>query len=94
MNTTSPVSTTAKGQAPAPAIMPTPAEHHNVAAVFRPCTLNPSRKMMPAPRKPIPDTTCAATRVGLTSFGTSCEKITKLAAPNATSALVRSPAMR
>ncbi len=42
-----------------------PAEHHSVAAVFSPNTVNPSRKMMPAPRKPMPDTICAATRVGL-----------------------------
>lgn len=39
---------------PAPASNPIAAAHHKVAAVFRPRTLKPSRKMMLAPRKPIP----------------------------------------
>src|SRR5262249_40636107 len=43
----------------------------------------------------IPDTTCAATRVGLSSPpGTRPEKTTKLAAPSATSVFVRRPASR
>src|SRR5690242_18873456 len=42
----------------------------------------------------MPETTCAATRVGLASPGTSAAKITKLAEPSATSVLVRSPASR
>lgn len=62
--------------------------------MFKPCTLNPSRKMIPAPRKPMPDTTCAATRVWLGSLGKSCENMTNPAAPKATSALVRNPAIR
>jgi hypothetical protein len=79
---------------PLPASSPTAAEHHNVAAVLRPVTCSPSRKMMPAPRKPIPETTCAATRVGLPSSGNRPSKTTKLAAPIATSVLVRKPAIR
>jgi hypothetical protein len=38
------------------------AEHQSVAAVFSPRTLIPSRNITPAPRKPMPETTCAATR--------------------------------
>ena len=64
MPTTNPVATRLGAQKPAPAKVPTIAEHHKVAAVLSPCTLIPSRKIMPAPRKPIPVTTCAATRVG------------------------------
>jgi hypothetical protein len=65
-----------------------------LAAVLSPRTLIPSRKINPAPRKPMPDTTCAATRVGLASPGTSAANTTKLAAPKATSVLVRNPARR
>src|SRR5215472_5560876 len=54
----------------------------------------PSRKINPAPRNPIPDTTCAATRVGLPSPGTSAANTTKLAAPKATRVFVRNPARR
>jgi hypothetical protein len=39
-----------------PASVSTIAEHHNVAAVLRPWTLTPSRKITPAPRKPMPET--------------------------------------
>src|SRR5262249_2912096 len=67
---------------------------HRVAAVLSPRTLAPSRKIRPAPRKPIPETTWAATRVGLASPGTRPAKITKVAAPSATSELVRRPARR
>src|SRR6516165_11234903 len=70
------------------------AEHHRVAAVLRPRTFRPSRKITPAPKKPIPDTTCAATRVGLDASGTSASNTTKLAAPSATNVLVRRPAKR
>src|SRR6516165_10564199 len=70
------------------------AEHQRVAAVLRPRTFKPSRKITPAPRKPMPETTCAATRVGLDSSGTSASNTTKLAAPSATNVLVRSPAKR
>jgi hypothetical protein len=92
--TTKAVASAACSGWPLPANNPTAAEHHKVAAVFSPVTCSPSRKMMPAPRKPIPDTTCAATRVGLSSPGYRPEKMTKLAAPIATSVLVRKPAIR
>src|SRR6516162_76947 len=70
------------------------AEHQSVAAVLSPRTLSPSRKMRPAPRKPMPETTWAATRVGLDSPGLRVEKMTKVAAPSATSVFVRRPASR
>ncbi len=79
---------------PAPHSTPTAAEHHTVAAVLSPRTPKPSLKITPAPRKPTPVTTCAATRVGLPSPGSNCEKATKPAAPSATKALVCMPARR
>jgi hypothetical protein len=79
---------------PAPANVPTIAEHQSVAAVLRPRTLIPSRRITPAPRKPIPETIWAATWVGLLSLERVVEKMTKPAAPIETSALVRSPAIR
>jgi hypothetical protein len=60
------------------------AEHQSVAAVLSPRTFRPSRKISPAPRKPIPDTTWAATRVGLASPGTTAAKMTNVAAPSET----------
>ena len=42
---------------PEAANTPTAAEHHRVAAVLRPRTLNPSRRITPPPRNPMPDTT-------------------------------------
>ena len=56
-------------------------------------TLRPSRKITLEPRKPIPETTCAAIR-GLASPGTRAARITKVADPKATSVFVRRPAMR
>jgi hypothetical protein len=44
--------------------MPIAATTHSVAAVVSPRTDSPWRMMAPAPRKPIPVTTCAAMRVG------------------------------
>ena len=41
----------------APAQAPTAAEPQNVAAVLRPRTLAPSFMMVPAPKKPTPETT-------------------------------------
>ncbi len=41
----------------APAAAPTAAEHHKVAAVFKPWMLPSWRIMTPAPKKPIPETT-------------------------------------
>jgi hypothetical protein len=77
----------------APANTPIAAEHR-VAAVLSPRTLKPSRKIRPAPMKPMPETTWAATRVGLLSLGKSASKTTKVADPSATSVLVRNPASR
>jgi len=59
-----------------------------------PRTLKPSRKIKPAPIKPMPETTCAATRVGLESPGASASNTTNVAEPSATNALVRKPASR
>ncbi len=84
----------ANPMAPTPAMTPMAAEHHSVAAVFSPCTVKPWRKIMPAPRKPMPETTWAATRVGLTSCGNRAAKTTNPAAPSDTNALVLRPAMR
>ncbi len=78
---------------PKPHNTPMPAEHHSVAAVFSPRTFIPSRMMTPAPRKPIPETICAAIRPGL-SGDVVMELRIKTAAPVATSALVRNPAIR
>src|SRR3984893_5008156 len=81
---------------PAPANAPTAAEHHSVAAVFRPRTLSPSRMINPAPRNPIPDTICAATRVGsaVAQLNPYADNNTNKVAPTATKALVRNPAIR
>ena len=49
---------------PAPQASPTAAANHIVAAVVSPFTFNPWRRIAPAPRKPIPETTCAAIRPG------------------------------
>ena len=42
----------------------------------------------------MPDTTWAATRVGLASPGTTAAKMTNVAAPSETNVLVRRPARR
>ena len=47
-----------------PAAMPIAAEIQTAAAVVRPRTAMPWWMITPAPRKPAPVTTCAATRVG------------------------------
>src|SRR6202035_4749580 len=75
---------------------PTAAEHHSVAALFRPRTLRPSRRITPAPRNPIPDTICAATRVGsaVAPRKPYADNNTNKVAPTATKALVRNPAIR
>jgi hypothetical protein len=56
-NSTTPVSSVASAIISDPAIDPTAAEHHKVAAVLSPRTFIPSFMITPAPRKPIPDTT-------------------------------------
>src|SRR5262249_33037431 len=50
--------------------------------------------MTPAPRNPIPETTCAATRVGLLSSGVIAASATNAAAPMDTGVLVGSRASR
>ena len=47
---------------PAPAAIPTPEVAHTPAAVVSPCISCLRYMMMPAPRKPMPETICAATR--------------------------------
>ena len=49
---------------PEPHNVPTAADAHSVAAVLSPDTDTPCLRITPAPRKPMPDATCAATRVG------------------------------
>src|SRR5580704_15157470 len=93
VRTTNPAVIPLAASCPAPAKVPTIAEHQSVATVLRPVTLIPSRRITPAPRKPTPETTWAAIRVGLLSLETIVEKTTKPAAPTATRELVRNPAM-
>ena len=47
---------------PAPQAIPMLAAINSVAAVVKPKTVGPFLKTVPAPIKPIPVTTCAATR--------------------------------
>ena len=79
---------------PKPDKTPMAAEHQSVAAVFKPRTFKPSRMMTPAPKKPMPDTTCAAMRIDSIGKFDSVAIVTNNAAPDATNALVRKPAMR
>ena len=62
--TTASTPTAASTYSPAPAREPIAAAHQSVAAVLRPRMLSPSRRITPAPRNPMPETTWAATRVG------------------------------
>src|SRR3954451_8990188 len=82
--------------APAPAAMPIAAVSQSVAAVVSPRTEKPWRMIAPAPRKPIPVTICAATRVGSTFAESNpyAPAIVNSAAPTATRRCVRSPASR
>ena len=50
---------------PAAARHPIAELHQTVTDVVSPCTLNPSLKIIPAHKKPIPVTTCPLTRVML-----------------------------
>ncbi len=61
--TTMPVATAAVPMSPTPAVRPTAEVTHSDAAVVRFLMAVPCRKMTPAPRKPMPTTTCDATRV-------------------------------
>ena len=58
-----PVATAAVPMSPTPQVSPMAAMTHSDAAVVRFRTTVPCRKMIPAPRKPMPTTTCDATRV-------------------------------
>ena len=72
--------------------VPTAALHHNVAAVFKPRIFLPSLKIIPAPKKPIPETTCAATleiSFAIVSFETETNK----KAPKETNVIVLIPAI-
>jgi hypothetical protein len=81
--------------------MPTAAASHTVAAVVSPRTMSRRTKISPPPMKPIPETTCAATREGsrLTpgtaerSLNPYFDTSMKTAAPSPTSVCVRSPAL-
>jgi len=92
MTATAPV--TAEPYIPYPASVPIVAEHHNVAAVFSPVMFSPLRRITPAPRNPIPETTYPAMRKLSSARSVSAESMTNIAAPAATNAFVRSPAMR
>src|SRR5919198_5613810 len=84
--------------------MPIAATTQSVAAVVSPRTERPCRMIAPAPRKPIPVTTCAATRVGSArtmlppetrkSRNPYAPAIVNRAAPIETSMCVRKPASR
>src|SRR5262245_18503406 len=91
------VAITAPFQNPAPAAIPIAPTSQTLAAVVRPRIVKPWRKISPAPRKPMPVTTWAATRLGSTSRAGNSSKpyaptMVKSAEPTATSTCVRSPA--
>src|SRR6266567_2634325 len=74
--------------------MPMAAVTHMEAAVVRPRTSSPWRRMLPAPRNPTPVTICAAMRVGSTRVpkaGTRPIAVNS-PAPAPMSAIVRMPA--
>src|SRR5439155_10255268 len=78
--------------------MPIAATIQRLPAVVRPRTEIPSRMIAPAPRKPIPVTICAATRVGSTLVPKSANPyaptIVNRHEPSETSRCVRMPASR
>lgn len=53
------VATSAPTKKPEPTARPTHDTAQRLAAVVRPLTEKPSRRIVPAPRKPMPLTTCA-----------------------------------
>ena len=85
---------------PAPAVIPMAAVTQRPAAVVSPLTACLWKMMVPAPMKPIPDTTCAAMRdtsrrwLSLMSTPSKpwAESIMNSAAPSATRKCVRKPA--
>lgn len=85
---------------PPPTASPIAATDQRLAAVVRPRTISPRNKIEPAPRKPIPDTTCAAIRDGSrttwsrlrTSKKPNADTIMINVEPTQTSMCVRRPA--
>ena len=69
------VTVTASSSRPAPAAMPMAADSHTAAAVVSPCTEPRRKMMMPAPRKPMPETIWAATRDGSTTTRTVVQHV-------------------
>lgn len=72
---------------------PIAATHHKVEAVLSPFILLPSLNITPAPKKPIPDTTCAAILVWSFAFIPN-DKYTNKKAPMHTKTLVLRPTIR
>jgi hypothetical protein len=66
------VTVTASNSRPDPVAIPIAADSHTAAAVVSPCTEPRRKMMMPAPRKPMPETIWAATRDGSTTRRPSC----------------------
>src|SRR6266481_4169899 len=96
-NSTTPVAYPPTAYSPPPTAIPMAASTKIVAAVVKPTSPPPSRKIAPAPRKPIPCTRLEAMRVEDVSpyiFANSKERIVNSAEPMQTKALVRIPAGR
>lgn len=85
---------------PPPVARPMPATAHRLAAVVSPRITSPRSRIDPAPRKPMPETTCAATRDGsrttparpCTSAKPNADTSITSAEPTETSMCVRRPA--
>ena len=78
---------------PAPQARPMAAATHRPAAVVTPRTTFFWKMMTPAPMKPMPETTCAATRAASNRpSNANCEIIMNRALPSATMKCVRRPA--
>ena len=77
-----------------PAAMPMAATAQMVAAVVRPRTMSLRKKMVPAPRKPMPVTIWAATREGSVGLKPYAPTIVNRQEPRETMVTVRSPAAR
>ena len=102
--TSTSVAAAAVARSPTPTVRPMAHVTHIDAAVVRFLTDSLVRKITPAPRKPMPTTTCDATRVTSTltlvllrsvtmnSSKPSVETIPKMAAPRQTAMWVRRPA--
>src|SRR6202022_1386926 len=91
---TSTVVKTAIRTYPKPTTIPTAATTQIVAAVVKPRTSVPCRRMAPAPRKPTPVTICAAMRVGSVRLPKAGSRATAVNRhdPTPTKAIVRIPA--